>query len=226
MRYIYFQYKCTITTFLDAYRHLGRYCEAIEIWTTDVLPVYTVELGDHPFTANALNWLGICFLKLQDYAQAEEYTGKALLMRDLLMGSNDQDVLRSTFQLGQVFNEQDKLDTALETLLDTMSRQEKALGCHPHTVKSCEAVADIYDKLGEEKLASEARTKARQYIDELDKRLAEYQTEQRQCPNQDKLDDRTFVSRMLVLIIIVCLVYILHFTSFCCWSQPDNGREL
>ena len=49
--------------FLDAHRASGDHEQAINIWKTKTLPVYKVELGDHPWTASILRFIGSSYTR-------------------------------------------------------------------------------------------------------------------------------------------------------------------
>lgn len=64
-----------------------------------VLPEYQRSLGDHPYTATALNSIGYCYGELGDYEKAVKYTQQALSMRKMLL-EDHQDTARSYYDLG------------------------------------------------------------------------------------------------------------------------------
>ena len=49
---------------------------AIQTRLTHVLPVYEENLGDHPFTATTLNWIGNSYHALGDYDNAVKHISK------------------------------------------------------------------------------------------------------------------------------------------------------
>lgn len=76
---------------------------AIVTRTNFVLPVYKSILGDHPFLATTLNWIGFSYQALGDYDNAIKFTRQALEIRKLLLGHH-KETARSLYDLGVAFS--------------------------------------------------------------------------------------------------------------------------
>ena len=57
---------------------------AIQTMISRVLPVYEKIIGDHPFMATTLNWIGNSYHALGDYDNAIKYTTQTLEIREQL----------------------------------------------------------------------------------------------------------------------------------------------
>ena len=95
-------------------------------------------------------------------------------MRRELLGSDHQDVLKSSFELAQIQVEQGHSEEALKMLRDVASRQDKLLGCHPYTVQTYNALGSLLEKFGNNCEAKSVRSKAEEYSCEINKRQIEY----------------------------------------------------
>ncbi len=76
---------------------------AIETRLTFVLPVYESILGNHPFVATTLSWIGNSFQALGYYDKAIELNRRALEIRKLLLGRH-RETAKSLFDLGVAFS--------------------------------------------------------------------------------------------------------------------------
>ena len=76
---------------------------AIETRLHYVLPVYKKYLGDHPFMATTLNWIGNSHHALGDYDLAIKYTSQSLEIQQQLLGPH-QETARSFHDLGLAFS--------------------------------------------------------------------------------------------------------------------------
>ena len=83
-----------------------KHLNAIQTRLRSVLPVYEENLGDHPFTATTLNWIGNSYHALGDYDNAIKYTSQSLEIRNQLLGSH-QETARSFHDLGVAFSEKE-----------------------------------------------------------------------------------------------------------------------
>ena len=72
---------------------------AIETRRHFVLPGYESILGDHPFVATTLCWIGNSYHALGDYDNAIKFTQRALEIRERLLGDH-QETARSLYDLG------------------------------------------------------------------------------------------------------------------------------
>ena len=72
---------------------------AIQTRLCYVLPLYEQNLGEHPFTATTLDWIGNSYHALGDYDNAVKYIGKSVEMRKQLLGHH-QETARSLRDLG------------------------------------------------------------------------------------------------------------------------------
>ena len=80
-----------------------KHLNAIHTRLCYVLPVYKKNLGDHPFTATTLNWIGNSYHALGDYDNAIKYTNQSLEIRNQLLGPH-QETARSFQDLGVAFS--------------------------------------------------------------------------------------------------------------------------
>ena len=65
---------------------------AIQTRLCYVLPLYEQNLGEHPFTATTLDWIGNSYHALGDYDNAVKYIGKSVEMRKQLLGHHHHDL--------------------------------------------------------------------------------------------------------------------------------------
>ena len=72
---------------------------AIETRRRLVLPDYESILGDHPFVATTLCWIGNSYHALDDFDNAIKFTQRALEIRERLLGDH-QETARSLYDLG------------------------------------------------------------------------------------------------------------------------------
>ena len=72
---------------------------AIQTRLCYVLPLYEQNLGEHPFTATTLDWIGNSYHAIGDYENAVKYIGKSVEMRKQLLGHH-QETARSLRDLG------------------------------------------------------------------------------------------------------------------------------
>ena len=166
--------------FTVSHRHCEEYHTAVEIWTTETLPVYKECLGDHPWTASILQHIAFAFMALArenptDYAdQAEMYTKEALYLRGRLLGVH-QDTARSHIHLSLVYIMQEKLDLALVELEKALEIQEDVVGVQQDTIDTLNMMSDVLRRLGREQEAASMTERAKYYRRELD-RPSEMQT--------------------------------------------------
>ena len=127
---------------LDAHSASGDHEQAIRIWQTEALPVYKDELGDHPWTASILRYIGSSYrcLVISESAdsgiadQAEMYIRQALELQIKLLGEH-QDTARSHVDLSDIFIVKKDFKSAMEQLEKAIEIQEKVLGEEHETTK-------------------------------------------------------------------------------------------
>ena len=137
--------KLTLYFFLllDAHRASGDHEQAINNWKTETLPVYKDELGDHPWTASILRYIGSSYRCLAQSEsadsgmadQAELYIREALELRIRLLGEH-QDTARSHVDLSDIFIVKKDFRSAMEQLKEAIEIQEKVLGEEHETTKN------------------------------------------------------------------------------------------
>ena len=76
---------------------------AIQTRLDSVLPIYKENLGDHPFTATTLNWIGNSYYALGDYTGAIKYSSTSVNLRRQLLGQH-QETAKSLYDLGEAFS--------------------------------------------------------------------------------------------------------------------------
>ena len=78
---------------------------AIQTMIFGVLPVYEKILGDHPFMATTLNWIGNSYHALGDNDNAIKYTSQSLEIREQLkhLPGHHKETARSLSDLGVAF---------------------------------------------------------------------------------------------------------------------------
>ena len=75
------------------------FISTINIGLEFILPEYQKLLGEHPYTAIALNSISNYYQAIGDYDNAIKYTTQALKMRKCLLGDH-QETARSYYDLG------------------------------------------------------------------------------------------------------------------------------
>ena len=128
--------------FLDAHRASGDNKQAINIWKTETLPVYKDELGDHPWMASILRFIGSsywCLVKSESADsgiadQAEMYIREALELRIKLLGEH-QDTARSHVDLSDILIVKKDFKSAMEQLEEAIKIQKDVLGEEHETTK-------------------------------------------------------------------------------------------
>ena len=104
----------------------GYHLEAIAVREGRTLPIYREQLGDHPFTATILNNLSNNHYALGQYDEANQYSNKALRMRQELL-QDHRDTAKSLFDLGMVHKERGKLQKAIKCFEKSQTIQERLL---------------------------------------------------------------------------------------------------
>ena len=128
--------------FLDAHFVSGDRKQAINIWKTEILPVYKDELGDHPWTALILRFIGSSYSCLAQSEsadsgmadRAELYIREALELRIKLLGEH-QDTARSHVDLSDIFYIKKDFKSAMVQLVKAIAIQKKVLGEEHETTK-------------------------------------------------------------------------------------------
>jgi tetratricopeptide (TPR) repeat protein len=121
----------------------------------NTLPVYTGELGDHPWTASILNFIAGSYKVLaterseHGYAeQAEMYFRQALELRRRLLGFH-QDTARSHVSLSDVLVILGNSQSALDELEKALEIQKDVLGPqHKNTTDTSNKKTDLETKMG------------------------------------------------------------------------------
>ena len=129
--------------FLDAHFVSWDREQAINIWKTETLPVYKDELGDHPWTASILRYIGIsymCLVKSESADsgiadQAEMYLREALELRIKLLGEHHC-TARSHVDLSEILIVKKDFKSAMEQLEKAIEIQENVLGEKHDTTKN------------------------------------------------------------------------------------------
>ncbi|XP_048583925.1 uncharacterized protein LOC116608999 isoform X2 [Nematostella vectensis] len=105
----------------------GRHKSAATIWSSKCLPIYSSIMGEHPFTATLLQYIGDAYHQLKEGDLAIDYKRKSLAMRRKLLGVNHPDTARSHACLALTLSaiQQDK--EALDHLRASMQIQIKVL---------------------------------------------------------------------------------------------------
>ena len=104
----------------------GYHRQAIAVREERTLPIYMEQLGDHPFTATILNNLSNNHYALGQYDEANQYSNKALRMRQELL-KDHRDTAKSLFDLGMVHKKKGKLHEARKLFERSQTIQEKML---------------------------------------------------------------------------------------------------
>ena len=81
-----------------------KHMAAIETRRNFVLPIYKKILGNHPFVATTLSWIGKSYHELGDYDNAITFATQALNIRETLLGRH-QETARSYFDWGDALLE-------------------------------------------------------------------------------------------------------------------------
>ena len=88
---------------------------AIQTRLLHVLPVYEENLGDHPFTATTLSWIGNSYYALGDYENAIKYSSRSISIRRQLLGLH-QETAKSLYDLGVAFSAKQDYETLVRIL--------------------------------------------------------------------------------------------------------------
>ena len=83
---------------------------AIQTRMLHVLPVYEENLGDHPFTATTLSWIGNSYHALGDYDNAIKYNSRSISIRRKLLGQH-QETAKSLYDLGVAYSAKQDYET-------------------------------------------------------------------------------------------------------------------
>lgn len=149
--------------------------KALEVWLTETLPVYQVQLGVHPWTASILQHIASIYLEFasndpEKYADlAELHTTEALELRQKLLGFH-QDTARSHVTLSEVFIIQGRLDAALSGLEMAAEIQEDVLGTHQQdTIDTNNRIIEVLRRLGRDR---EAEDRTRRMEERLSQNIA------------------------------------------------------
>ncbi|PFX34919.1 uncharacterized protein LOC111319657 [Stylophora pistillata] len=94
----------------------GNLRAAINIWTNICLVRYRELLGQHPFTASLLHYLGDAHQSLGDLKRAVACKRESLEMRKYLLGDNHVDTARAYYGLGCALGALDSTEEALQNL--------------------------------------------------------------------------------------------------------------
>ena len=116
--------------------------QAINIWKTETLPVYKDELGDHPWTASILRFIGSSYWRLVKSEsadsgiadQAEMYIREALELQIKLLGEH-QDTARSHVDLSDILIVKKDFKSAMEQLEEAIKIQKDVLDEEHETTK-------------------------------------------------------------------------------------------
>ena len=85
---------------------------AIQTRLLHVLPVYEENLGEHPFTATTLSWIGNSYYALGDYDNAIKYNSysRSISIRRKLLGQH-QETAKSLYDLGVAYSAKQDYET-------------------------------------------------------------------------------------------------------------------
>ena len=83
---------------------------AIQTRLSHVLPVYEENLGEHPFTATTLSWIGNSYYALGDYDNAIKYNSRSISIRRKLLGQH-QETAKSLYDLGVAYSAKQDYET-------------------------------------------------------------------------------------------------------------------
>nr|XP_058950724.1 uncharacterized protein LOC131778323 [Pocillopora verrucosa] len=94
----------------------GNLRAAVNIWTNICLVRYRELLGQHPFTASLLHYLGDAYQCLGDLKRAVAFKRESLEMRKYLLGDNHLDTARAYYGLGCALGALGSIEEALENI--------------------------------------------------------------------------------------------------------------
>ncbi|PFX26581.1 Kinesin light chain [Stylophora pistillata] len=140
---------------------------AISTRVVNVLPVYEKILGDHPFTATTLNWIGNSYHALGNYDNAIRYNRISLSIRKQMLGEH-QETARSLYDLGVAYSAKEKYETALKFLEKAVNLQEKVLDTQDELIHTHQAMSIALRGLGRTKEAEEEMNRARESAKKAD----------------------------------------------------------
>ncbi|XP_022789029.1 uncharacterized protein LOC111328789 isoform X4 [Stylophora pistillata] len=140
---------------------------AIHTRLQHVLPVYEKNLGDHPFTATTINWIGNSYHALGDYDNAIKYIGKSVEMRAKLLGPH-QETARSLYDLGVAFTAKQNYETALKYLEEAVGLQEEVLDTYDELIYTHQAMSIALLGLGRIEEAEEEMKRSVECAKKLD----------------------------------------------------------
>ena len=142
MRFVTIKTNPIFFLVLDAHRRSRDHKQAIRIWQTETLPVYKDVLGDHPWTASILRYIGSSYRCLAESESvdsgmadvAEMYSKEALELRIKLLGEH-QDTARSHVDLSDIFYIKKEFKSAMKQLEKAIKIQKEVLGEEHKTTK-------------------------------------------------------------------------------------------
>lgn len=143
------------------------YMVSIQTRLLHVLPVYEEKLGDHPFTATTLNWIGNSYYALGDFDNAIKYNSRSITIRKQLLGQH-QETARSLYDLGVAYIAKQDYETALKHLKEAGDLQEEVLDTHDELIHTYQAMSITLRALGRNEEADEAMNRAGACAKKLD----------------------------------------------------------
>lgn len=120
---------------------------AIRIWTRYSLVLYQELLGDHPFTATLLDYIGAAYQDLGQIPKAVYFKHWSLKMRTSLLTEYHPDTARAFYGLGCVLAEQgpESREEALEMLNRALKIQVRVHGSPGDVKKTQQMITKLTD---------------------------------------------------------------------------------
>ena len=132
-----------------AYKDVGRFGEAIELYKRVLADQERILAPDHPDTLTARNNLAVAYHSAGRFGEAIELFERVLADRVRVLGPDHPDTLTTRNNLAGAYHFAGRFGEAIELYERVLADQEQVLGPdHPATLTTCNNLACAYDSAG------------------------------------------------------------------------------
>jgi len=132
-----------------AYKDVGRFGEAIELYKRVLADQERILAPDHPDTLTARNNLAVAYRYVGRFGEAIELFERVLADRVRVLGPDHPDTLTTRNNLAGAYHFAGRFGEAIELYERVLADQEQVLGPdHPATLTTCNNLACAYDSAG------------------------------------------------------------------------------
>ena len=132
-----------------AYKDVGRFGEAIELYKRVLADQERILAPDHPDTLTARNNLAVAYRYVGRFGEAIELFERVLADRVRVLGPDHPDTLTTRNNLAGAYHFAGRFGEAIELFERVLADQEQVLGPdHPATLTTCNNLACAYDSAG------------------------------------------------------------------------------